>query len=352
MTDSSGQSGVIHTELPPVRAFPANVTFLDLIRSNKRKSTILMIGMCLLLVTLGAAITAALAVYFQGGDLPNLLPSVILGAIAAGLVGIVGAIWSFYGGSSAILSISGAKEVPPEADPQLHNVIEELALAAGIPKPRIFLIDDTALNAFATGRDPEHAAVAITIGLRQQLTRDELAGVMAHELSHVRNYDTRFAMLMATMVGLIVFACDAFWRILYYSNWSAGGRGSRRGGSNSKSEGGNIIMVVILVVAIILAIIAPLLASLIRLAVSRQREYLADAGAVELTRYPQGLISALQKLGADKEPLEVANRATSHLYIVNPLKSAMKGDGHEMSSVFLTHPPLSDRIARLQALIQ
>lgn len=355
MTDSPGQSGVIHSELPPVRAFPSNITFYDLIRSNKRKSTLLMIGMCLLLVTLGAVITAALAVYFQGGDLPNLLPSVILGAVAAGLVGIAGAIWSFYGGSSAILSISGAKEVPPEADPQLHNVIEELAIAAGIPKPRIFLIDDTALNAFATGRDPQHAAVAITVGLRQQLTRDELAAVMAHELSHVRNYDTRFAMLMATMVGLIVFACDAFWRILYYSNWTGGGRGSRRGGGGGgggKSEGGNILMVVILVVAIVLAIIAPLLASLIRLAVSRQREYLADAGAVELTRYPQGLISALQKLGADKEPLEVANRATSHLYIVNPLKSAMQGDGHELSSVFRTHPPLSDRIARLQALIQ
>jgi len=177
-------------------------------------------------------------------------------------------------------------------------------------------------------------------------TDGEVAGVMAHELSHVGHYDIRFAMLMATMVGLIVFACDAFWRILRYSSFSGGRRSSRGGG-----KGGGAVMAVILVIAIILAIIAPTLAMLIRFAVSRQREYLADAGAVELTRYPQGLISALEKLGACREPLEVANRATSHLYIVNPLKNAVRGEGHELNSVFATHPPLNDRIARLRALI-
>lgn len=343
----SSTSSAIHTERPPLRAYPANVTYNDLIRSNKRKSTMLMIGMSALLVVVGGAFAAALAAY-AGVNAQALIPSIILGALAAAVVATIATTWSFYGGSKAILSISGATEIPREADPQLHNVVEELAIAAGLPKPRVYLINDTALNAFATGRDPEHAAIAITTGLRQQLTRDELAGVLAHEMSHVRHYDIRFAMLMATMVGLIVFACDAFWRILRVGMWSGGGRRSSR----SDNKGAGVVMLIILVIAVILAIIAPLLASLIRLAVSRQREYLADAGAVELTRYPQGLISALEKLGADREPLEVANRATSHLYIVNPLKSAMKGDGHDVNSVFATHPPLSERIARLQALIE
>jgi heat shock protein HtpX len=342
---------VIHREQQLARrAYPANVTFNDLIRANKRKSTLLMIGMSMLLVIIGGVFTAAIVVYGSGGeiDFQMLLPSIALGALAAAVVAGIASAWSFYGGSSAILAISGAKEIPREADTQLHNVVEELAIAAGMPKPRVFVINDTALNAFATGRDPKHAAVAITLGLRQQLTRDELAGVMAHELSHIRHYDIRFAMLMATMVGLIVFACDAFWRVLRVSMFTGGGR---RGGGGKKDGGAAIVMIVILAIAAILAIIAPMLAMLIRFAVSRQREYLADAGAVELTRYPQGMISALEKLGACREPLEVANRATSHLYIVNPLKNAMKGKGHELNSVFATHPPLHDRIARLQALI-
>jgi heat shock protein HtpX len=342
------QSGAIHNERAPIRAYPANVTFNDLIRANKRKSVLLVMGMSVLLVVVGGVFAAAVAAY-NGADATVLVPSIVIGAIAAAVVAGIASAWSFYGGADTILRISDAMEIPREADPQLHNVVEELAIAAGIPKPRIFLINDTALNAFATGRDPQHAVVAITAGLRQQLTRDELAGVMAHELSHVRHYDIRFAMLMATMVGLIVLFCDAFWRMIRVSMWSGGGRRSNRRGGR---EGGNPIWIVILVIAIILAIIAPLLASIIRFAMSRQREYLADAGAVELTRYPQGLISALEKLGADKEPLEVANRATAHLYIVNPLKSAMRGEGHETSSVFLTHPPLRDRIARLQALIE
>src|SRR5262245_59556832 len=341
-------STVIHRDQPLAsRAYPANVTFADLIRANKRKSAVLIAAMVVLAVALSAALTAAIVVYSGGGDLPSLVPSVILGAVVGGMVAILASLWSYYGGSSAILAMSGAREIPREADPQLHNVVEELAIAAGIPKPRVFLIDDTALNAFATGRDPKHAAVAITRGLREQLSRDELAGVMAHEISHIRHFDIRFAMLMATLVGLIVFACDAFWRILWYGGRAGGGRRSPSG----NGKGGNPARLIILVIAVLLAIIAPTLAMLIRFAVSRQREYLADAGAVELTRYPQGLISALEKLGGCREPLEVANRATAHLYIVNPLKSAMKGEGHELSSVLRTHPPLHDRIARLQALI-
>lgn len=343
MDSPPNQSRAIHAERPPVRAYPANVTFHDLIRANKRKSAMLMIGMSALLVIIGGVFTAALAAY-AGIDAESLIPSIALGALAAAVFASIVSAWSFYGGSSAILTISGAKEIPRDVDPQLHNVVEELAIAAGIPKPRVFLIDDTALNAFATGRDPKHGVVAITKGLREKLNRDELSGVIAHEISHIRHYDIRFAMLMATMVGMIVLFCDMFWRMLRAGR--LGGRGGRGG-----KDGGPIIAV-ILVIAILLAIIAPILAYVIRFAVSRQREYLADAGAVELTRYPQGMIGALEKLGGCKEPLEVANRATAHLYIVNPLKNALRGEGHELSSVFLTHPPLHNRIERLQALIQ
>jgi heat shock protein HtpX len=261
----------------------------------------------------------------------------------AAAVAVIAAMWSFYGGSEAILRIAGAKPIEKPRDPQLFNVVEELSIAAGTPMPRVYLIDDPALNAFATGRDPEHGAVAITTGLRNKLSRDELAGVMAHEISHIRNYDIRFAMLMATMVGLIVFACDAFWRIMWFGRWR---------GSSSRGKGGGAAVAIIMVIAVILALIAPLLAMLIRFAVSRQREYLADAGAVELTRYPQGLIGALEKLGASKEPLKGANRATAHLYVASPLRHARTGRGHEASSVFRTHPPLHERIARLRALIE
>lgn len=350
---------VIHTAALARAPLPANVTYANLISANKRKSALLMIGMSMLLVVMGGVFAGAF-VAWQGATRPEtLLPSIALGALFASVVAGLASAWSFYGGSRAILSMSGARELPRDDDPQLHNVVEELSIAAGIPKPKVFLINDSALNAFATGRDPAHAAVAITRGLRQQLTRDELAGVMAHEISHVRNYDIRFAMLMATTVGLIVFACDAFWRILRYQAWTGNivtvdhhGRASRgrsAGGDNS----GAIIMLVLAIAAIALAVIAPLLAMVIRLAVSREREYLADAGAVELTRYPQGLIGALRKLGGSPVPLTSANRAIEHLYIVEPKPAALGGEqgGHNLDSLFRTHPPLRDRIARLQALI-
>jgi heat shock protein HtpX len=234
--------------------------------------------------------------------------------------------------------MSGAKEISKEDDPRLWNVVEELSIAAGLPMPRVYLIDDTALNAFATGRDPDHAAVAITAGLRDRLNREELQGVIAHEMSHVRNYDIRFSMLLAVMVGLLVLMTDVFRRWL----WWGGGR--RR---SSRREGGaGAAGAIVAVVAIVLAIVAPILAKLIQLAASREREYLADASAVELTRYPEGLASALEKLGGDKEVLEVANRATQHLYIVNPFKPFED----RAKGLFSTHPPLEERIRRLRGL--
>jgi heat shock protein HtpX len=343
-------STIIHTERPPRRAYPPNVTFHDLIRANKRKSAALMISMSALLIVLGAVFGGLLAA--MGADAEVLVPAAITGAAVALVIAVIASAWSFYGGSNAVLRIAGAREIEKKDDPQLFNVVEELAIAAGAPMPRVFIIDDPALNAFATGRDPEHGAVAITTGLRSRLSRDELAGVMAHEISHIRHYDIRFNMLMATMVGLIVFASDAFFRMMWYGGRHGAMRGGARAGRTAGGgKGGNPAVLILFVIALLLAVIAPILAQVIRFAISRQREFLADAGAVELTRYPQGMIGALEKLGASREPLKNANRATAHMYIVNPLKDALRGSGHELSSVFRTHPPLHERIERLRALL-
>lgn len=328
-----------------ISAYPGTMTFQDLIRKNKRQSAVLMFVMIVLGVLVGVSMGILLAVRAgAGGDLPSLVPSMIVGGFVALVFAIFGSAWSWYGGASAILAMSGAREIRKEADPELFNVVDELRIAAGLPMPRIFLIDDSALNAFATGRDPAHAAIAITAGLRQKLTRDELQGVMAHEMAHVRHLDIRFALLMATMVGLIAFACDAIFRVMWY-----GGRGMRRSTSESKGPGG-AIAIVLLVVAVVLAILAPIVARIIQMAYSRQREYLADAGAVELTRNPEGLASALLKLSDDADPLvDTANRGTAHLYIVNPLRK-MRESHQSIDSMFVSHPPIKERVARLLAL--
>jgi heat shock protein HtpX len=303
-------------------------TFRDLIASNRRRSAGLVIGfLALFTVTVYVFSMAAIGVDPRAGIAP---------AVGGLAVGLVIALFAYYGGSGAVLAMSGAKQVTKEQDPQLWNVVEELSIASGLPMPKIYLIDDTALNAFATGRDPAHASVAITKGLRDRLERPELQGVLAHEMSHVRNFDTRFSILLAVLVGLLALLADGFRRWLW---WGGGRRRSSRG------QGGAIMGVVALL-ALIFALFAPLLGKLIQLAASREREYLADASAVELTRYPEGLASALEKLGKDREVLEVANRATQHLYIVNPFKpfeTRAKG-------LLSTHPPLDERIRRLRAL--
>lgn len=319
-------------------AYPGSITFIDLIAANRRKSAWLIAFMLALGMAVGAVIAAAVA---GRGDV--LIPAAITGAVAALLFGGIGALWSYFGGASAILAMSGAREIEKQDDPELFNVVDELRLAAGLPMPRVFVLDDSALNAFATGRDPAHAAIAITTGLRASLTRDELQGVMAHEMAHVRHFDIRFAMLMATMVGLIAFACDAFLRISLHAGRSSG---------SSDKKGAGAAVVVMIVVAAILAILAPIVARIIQMSYSRQREYLADAGAVELTRNPEGLISALRKLQADRDPLvDRANRGTAHMFIVNPLKK-MRESGQALDSVLSSHPPIDKRIERLSALLR
>lgn len=321
-----------------LHAYPPNTTFHDLIARNRRNTVFLVIGMGLLIIALAAAIAAAVMQYGAGViRLQGVLLAVGVGIIVA----ILSTTWSYFRGGVTILRISGAREITKPDDPQLFNVVEELSIAAGLPMPHVYFIDSPALNAFATGRDPQHAAVAITRGLREKLDRDELTAVMAHEIAHVRHYDIRLTMMLATMVGLIVLACDVFLRSAFYSS---------RGSSRRRSSGGAAGAIVMIVLALLLAIIAPLLARMIQLAVSRQREYLADAGAVELTRNPRGLIDALRKLSADHTPLETANRATAHLYIDNPFLQARGAE--EWNSVFSTHPPMSQRIARLEALLR
>ena len=284
-------------------------TFHTLIAKNKRNSFILIFIFMLFFVGIGLLIGAV----WGGGEMAF---AWTVAAIAAAVAFIL-TVMSYYGGSSALLGLSRAREIRKSDDPQLFNVVEELSLAGGLPLPRIYLIDDTAMNAFATGRNPKHASVAITTGLRQKLKRDELQGVMAHELSHVRHYDILYAMLMAVMGGVLVMLCDVFLRSVW---WGAATGGRRR---RSRKEGG-AGQAILLIIAIVLAIIAPILARIIHMALSRQREYLADAGAVELTRNPDGLAGALARLSGDKEVLEVANRATAPLYIVHPIKKFEK----------------------------
>ena len=312
-----------------------DVTYLDLIERNRRNSTLL-VGAFIVFVGI---VVAVLGTALGEGDPAA---GAVLGVAATVGAALVAA-WSYYGGGSAILGISRARRVHGHDDPVLQNVVEEMALAAGVPAPSVYLIDDTALNAFATGRDPEHASVAITRGLRDRLSRSELQAVIAHEMSHVRHYDIRLMMLLATLVGVVVLLADFFWRVLRFRAWTGGGRRGRGGGG----EGAGPFAAVVFVAAVILSIVAPMMARVIQLAASRQREYLADAGAVELTRDPDSMISALRKLGADREVLEVANRATAHLYIVQPIKSWEK----RAQGLFSTHPPLDDRISRLERLV-
>ncbi len=295
-----------------------------MISANKRNTWLLFGLFILLLTALGTAIASYWGAWW-------------FGSIITGIVAFFVVIFAWGSGDNVMLSISGAREITHHDAPQLFNVVEEIAIAAGIPMPKIYIIEEQSPNAFATGRDPQHASVAITRGLLEKLDRDELQGVMAHEISHIRNRDTLFAVMMGILVGTVVLLSDLFLRSLWYG----GGRSKR---SRSKDGGGGA-QLVILLIGLVLAILAPLFAKLLQFAVSRQREYLADNSAAELTRYPEGLAKALEKISSDPTPLHAANRATQHLYIANPMKKL-----NEKNSVFSTHPPIKERIRRLYAM--
>jgi heat shock protein HtpX len=303
-------------------------TFRERIARNRRNSLLLIAAFLAFITVFGYIIGWA----WLGDPLKALA-----GLIFALVVGVIAGLISYYGGDKIVLAASRAREITHDDAPVLFNVVEEMSIAAGLPMPKVYVVDDTAPNAFATGRDPEHAIVAVTSGLLEKLDRDELQGVIAHEMSHVANFDIRYSMLVGILVGTTVLISDFFLRGL----WFGGGRGGRRGG-----DGGGQLQLIMMLIAIVLAILAPLFARLLQLSISRQREFLADATAVRLTRNPRGLADALQKISGDSEVLEAANRATAHLYIVNPIKRFEK----RSKGLFSTHPPIEERIQILRAI--
>lgn len=243
---------------------------------------------------------------------------------------------SYYYSDKVVLSLSNAKQIKKSDNPTLFRIVENLAIGDGLPMPKIYIIDDSSPNAFATGRDPQHAVVCATTGILEKLNKAELEGVIAHELSHVKNFDSRVMSIIVVLVGLVTLLADFFMR----SMWYGGRRNDDREENNAQG--------VFLLIGIVLAILSPLIATLIQLAVSRKREFLADASGALLTRYPEGLASALEKISRDPKPLSVANNATAHLFIINPFKG--KAAANWLANLFNTHPPIEERIRILRSM--
>ena len=288
------------------------------IAANRRRSFVLIFVFVLFLLFLGWIFGEA----YGAGQ---------AGALIALILALFISLITFFYGDRMVLGISGARPVDRRKNPYLANVVEGLAIAAGIPAPKAYIIEDSAPNAFATGRKPDNSSIAVTTGLLEKLNRLELEGVIAHEMSHIKNFDIRYATLVAILVGTVALLSDWMRRSFFY-------RGRRKKGG----AGGGVIILI----ALVLAILAPIVAQLIRFALSRQREYLADANGALLTRYPEGLASALEKISKDTEPLEAANKATAHLYIVNPL---LEHRG-KLNTLFSTHPPAEERVRRLRSM--
>lgn len=291
------------------------------ITKNKTYSVLLIMIFLLVIIGLGF-------VFSQAYGTPEILFFTVIFSTVSALI-------SYFFSDKIALSMSGAKEINLQSNPELYRIVENLSIAAGLPIPKIFIIEDTALNAFATGRNPNNAVVAVTRGLLERLDKTELEGVLAHELSHVGNYDIRFMTLVVVLVGIVTLLADWMLRMSFF------------GGKRDNNNGGSPIF---LLIGVGLAILSPIIAMLIQLAVSRKREFLADATGALITRYPEGLASALEKIAADHEPLEVANKATAHLYISNPLKDHEKDGQSWFANLFNTHPPIEERIKRLREM--
>ncbi len=262
-------------------------------------------------------------VFAQALGSPVILPFAVVFAI-------VMSFGSYWWSDKIVLSMSGARQIGSGDNQELFHIVENLSITAGLPMPRIYVIDDTAMNAFATGRDPEHGVICFTTGILSRLERSEIEGVAAHELSHIGNRDTLISTIVVVLVGFVALLADWFRNSLWFG---------RR--SNDNDNGGGQLQLIFFIVAIVLSILAPIAATLMQLAISRKREFVADASGALLTRYPEGLASALRKISGDTEPLEAANRATAHLYIANPFK------GRKVAKFFMTHPPTEERIAAL-----
>jgi heat shock protein HtpX len=299
------------------------------IRSNQVRSVILIALIAGILLALGYF----LGFYFFDSPVAGLIVALVLWAIMS--------LIAYYQGDSILLGMAGAKKVGPNDAPRLYNVVEEMKIASGLEKvPDVYIIDDPALNAFATGRDPSKASVAITAGLLQKLNRDELQGVIGHEISHIKNRDVLLMSIVSVMLGTIVILAWYASRFLIFGGMAGAGRRS------SRSGGGGGAQAIILIVGLVLMILAPIMAQLIYYAISRKREYLADASSALYTRYPEGLASALEKIGASTHQLKKANQATAPMYIANPLNK----EGMKLSDLTSTHPPISERIRILRAM--
>jgi heat shock protein HtpX len=300
--------------------------FYKQISDNKRMTYFLFLAFFILIGVLAGVISVLLG----GLNVYGLTYFTVFGILT-----ILFAVLSYYTSDSIVVFVSGAKEADPVKFKQLYNIVEEMKIAAGLPMPRIYYIEDTAINAFASGRDPEHSLICVTTGALQFLNREELQGVIAHELTHIKNYDIRTMTIATVLVGVAVLLSDLILRFAFYS----------RGGDRDSKDAR--LWIILVIFAIILAALTPLIANLIKLAVSRKREFMADAGSAELTRNPLGLASALEKISKDVEPLEAANKATAHMYISDPLKNTK---GLWLASLFQTHPPLPERIAALKGM--
>lgn len=294
------------------------------INSNKRKSIFLMMIFIAVIIVLGWVFEQ---LYGSGG---------YTGIIFAIFIALLMTTISFFSGDKIALKSTGAKPITHDENKYVYHLVENLCITAGLPMPKIYIIEDTAINAFATGRDPKNASIALTRGAIEKLTNEELEGVIAHELSHIKNLDIRFMMLVAVMVGAIVIMSNILLR--------SGGFIRGKGGSNR--EGGSQLFAVLMIAGIILAILSPLIAELIKLAISRKREYLADASGVLLTRYPDGLASALEKISTENTPMKGASTATAHLFIASPFANGRK----KFKTLFSTHPPTEDRIKKLRTM--
>ncbi len=302
----------------------------DQVAQNKRRSYLLIAAFVVLVVLVGAALNLLI-----GGGPVFIIGAAVVAAISAGV--------SYWKSDAIALAVSRARPASVEEYGRLHNLVEGLCIAGGLPKPRIYIVDDPSPNAFATGRNPKNAAIAVTTGLLEKLNRVELEGVLAHELSHVKNYDILVSTLAVTMVGVVAIAADIGVRFLWF------GMGRSRNNSNDRGGGGALALLA--VAGFALLVLSPLIAKAMQAAVSRRRETLADVSAVELTRYPPGLISALEKLRDDYTVVGSASHATAHLWIEQPqAMEAREGRMSRLNRMFNTHPPLEERIALLREL--
>jgi heat shock protein HtpX len=306
--------------------------FYSQISKNNKKTYFLFLLFFILFGLLAGALSFALSFYLASES--SYFSGVFIAIFAFfGILMIIFSIISYYSSDKIVTAVSGAKLAPQEQFAVLHNVVEEMCIASGVPKPRIYVINDTAINAFAAGRDPKHAIVCVTTGCLTRLNRNQLQGVIAHELSHIKNYDVRTMTIAAVLVGMAVLISDMLFRMFIYGGFRS---------SNSKNGGYEVIIAI--AVAIIAVILTPIIAKIITLSISRKREFVADASAIEMTRNPEGLASALEAISKDVEPLEAANKATAHLYIANPLK----GQKLMLKSLFSTHPPIDERIRAIR----